>query len=329
VVALLAQVRQGNLNEAEEEPQGEEGPYDLETVITTATSMVDVAAVGPFGAVATAEEDKDYSCSMTGFSVPDHKDPDCLKEIKVKQETMSEEITKVFTTLDTVGKSVSCLATQFEIFSTTVKSAPTQGPMTGAPVQRYQQPMVGTQCAGMYLRPPGATFTCWYCGQTTHTISQCPQVDIEKEHITSWLGIIYCKGTMIARETPDKLTMKERIDKMWKGPTQAEMNLLDDYQEDEAGTYQVFYQDFEELVTHSVLQQSFDQLRKGQNSFLNKLAQQMRPTQSSFPTIPEVPQEPTTRDILAQLVGMTKRLEVMEQNQLQTCRVAAANQEDF
>jgi Zn-dependent M32 family carboxypeptidase len=123
--------------------------------------------------------------------------------------------------------------------------------------------------------------------------------------------------------------MKERIDKMWKGPTQTEMNLLEEYQEDDSDAYQVFYQDFEELDTHSVLQQSFKQLRKDQHSFLNKLAQQMRPTQSSLPTIPEVTQEPTTRDILAQLVGMTKRLEVMEQNQLQTHRAAAANQEDF
>jgi hypothetical protein len=94
-------IRQGNLNEDEEEPRDEEDPYDLETVITTVTSMVDVAAVGPFGPVATAEEDKDYLRNMTGFSVPDCKDPDSLKEIKVKQETMSEEIAKVFTTLDT------------------------------------------------------------------------------------------------------------------------------------------------------------------------------------------------------------------------------------
>ena len=325
-------IRQGNLNEDEdEEPRDEEDPYDLETVITTATSMVDVAAVGPFGAVATAEEDKDYSRSMTGFAVPDRKDPEGLKEIKVKQETMSEELAKVFTTLDNVGKSVSRLATQFETFSTTVKSAPVQGPVSAAPMPRYQQPMAGTQRAGMYPRPPGATFSCWYCGQATHTISQCPQVrtDIEKGRITSRAGIIYCKGTMVARETPDKLTMKERIDKMWKGPTQAELNLLEEYQEDAEDAYQVFYQDFEEPVTHSVLQQSFEQLRKDQNVFLNKLAQQMRPTQSSLPTIPEVPQEPTSREILTQLVGMAKRLETMEQNQLQTRRSAAANQEDF
>ena len=135
---------------------------------------------------------------------------------------------------------------------------------------------------------------------------------------------------MIARETPDKLSMKARVDQMWQGPKQAELNLLEEYPEVEDDGYQVFFQDFEEpVVTHSVLQQSLDQMRREQNVFFNRLAQQMRPTQSSLPTIPEVPQEPTSREILTQLVGMAKRLETMEQNQLQTRRSAAANQEDF
>ena len=310
----------------------EEDPYDLESVIAKATEMVKSAAVGPFGAVARDEEDRVYSRDMTTVTTTDRKDPDGLKDLKVKQESLSEEMAKVFTTLDNVGKSVTRLATQFENFSTTVKTNPIQVPVAAtAPQQRYP-PAMGTQRPGMYPRPAGATFACWYCGQTTHTISQCPQVrtDIEKGRITSRGGIIYCKGNMIARETPDKLSMKARVDQMWQGPKQAELNLLEEYPEVEDDGYQVFFQDFEEpVVTHSVLQQSLDQMRREQNVFFNRLAQQMRPTQGASPVAPEPAQEPTTRDVLAQLVGMAKRLETMEQNQLQTRRAAAANQEDF
>lgn len=87
---------------------------------------------------------------------------------------------------------------------------------------------------------------------------------------------------MIARETPDKLSMKARVDQMWQGPKQAELNLLEEYPEVEDDGYQVFFQDFEEpVVTHSVLQQSLDQMRREQNVVFNRLAQQMRPAQGA------------------------------------------------
>ena len=47
---------------AAEEPQrDEEDAYKLEQVIKTATSMVDAAAVGPFGALTYVEEETNYS----------------------------------------------------------------------------------------------------------------------------------------------------------------------------------------------------------------------------------------------------------------------------
>ncbi|KAJ2934246.1 hypothetical protein H1R20_g2852, partial [Candolleomyces eurysporus] len=51
---------QGPLEGAEEAPHDKEDPYTLDIVISTATAMVDVAAVGPFGAVASTEEDAEY-----------------------------------------------------------------------------------------------------------------------------------------------------------------------------------------------------------------------------------------------------------------------------
>ncbi|KAJ2927289.1 hypothetical protein H1R20_g9799, partial [Candolleomyces eurysporus] len=320
--------RQGPPEGAEEAPRDKEDPYTLDVVISTATAMVDVAAVGPFGAVASAEEDAEYLRSSTSRGSTDRKDPDGLKDLKVKQESMTEDMARVFTTLDQVAKSVTKLTTQFDTFSTTIK-ATSNGASVGTP-NRYPPPAAG-QRPGMYPRPAGATFNCWYCGQPTHTISQCPQVriDIEKGRITQRGSTIYCKGTMMTRESPDNATMKDRVDKAWKAPTQADLNLLEEYPATEEEAFEVLYQHQEEQVAHSVLNQSLDQMRRDQQSFLNKLVNQLKPAQQGAAPVAEVQREPTTREVFEQLVGLSKRLESMEQNQLQTRRAAAANQEDF
>ncbi|RXW20099.1 hypothetical protein EST38_g5752 [Candolleomyces aberdarensis] len=290
--------------------------------------MVDVAAVGPFGAVANAEEDAEYSRSVTSRGATDRKDPDSLKDLKVKQESMTEDMAKVFMTLDQVSKSVKSLMTQFKTFSTTIKAVST-GALVGAPNQ-YPIQTVG-QRPGMYAQPAGATFNCWYCGQPTHTISQCPQIkiDIEKGWITQRGSTVYCKGTMLTRESPDNSTMKDWVEKMWKVPSQAELNMLEEYHLAEDKAFEVLYQHQEEPVIHSVLHQSLDQMRKDQQSFLNKLVNQLKPAQQGAAPVAEVQKESTSREVFEQLVRLSKRLEAMEQNQLQTRRTAASNQEDF
>ena len=112
--------------------------------------------------------------------------------------------------------------------------------------------------------------------------------------------------------------MKDRVEKVWKGPTQAELNMLEEYHSSEEEAFEVLYQHQEEPVTHSVLHQSLDQLRRDQQSFLNKLVHQLKPSQQGAAPAPETQREPTTREVFEQLVGLSKRLETMEQNQLQT-----------
>lgn len=307
--------------DATDPARDEEDPYKLDEVIKVATEMVDTAAVGPFGALTYVEEQADYSRTATSSGLKDRAESAGLKEVRVKQESMAEEMAKVFTTLDKVEKSMSLLTTQFDNFSTTVKAAPPSAP--------YRPPnqAVG-QRPGMYPRPAGATFNCWYCGQSTHTISQCPAVrqDIESGRISQRGSTIFCKGSMMAREVPEGTTMKARVDAMWKAPAQAELNLLEEYEELEEEAYEVLYQQYDEPVTHSVLQQSMNQLKRDQQSFLTKVAQQLKPAQKP---VAEVPKEPTTREIFEQLTALTKRLDLSEQYQLQTRRAAANNQEDF
>ena len=301
----------------------EEDPFTLDDVIKTATEMVDAAAVGPFGALSYVEEEAEYARNATSGGFSERSESAGLRELKVKQETMSEDMAKVFTTLDRVEKSVSLLTTQFDTFSTTVRAAP-----AGVP-QRAPAPMMG-QRPGMYTRPAGATFNCWYCGQPTHTISQCPFVrqDIEAEKITQRGSTIFCKGKMMPREVPEGTSMKARVDAMCKGPAQAELNLLEEYEELEAEAYDMLYKQYDEPVTHSVLQQSMEQLKREQNSFLNKLVQQLKPGQASTPKV-EPPKEPSNREVFEQLAALSRRFDHMEQFQLQTRRAAASGQEDF
>ncbi|RXW24371.1 hypothetical protein EST38_g1489 [Candolleomyces aberdarensis] len=248
--------------------------------------MVDIAAVGLFGAVANAEEDAEYSRRVTSCGLTDRMDSDGLKDLKVKQESMMEDMAKVFMMLDQVSKSVKHLTTQFDTFSTTVKAVSTGAPV-GVP-NRY--PIQVGQRLGMYARPPGATFNCWYCGQPAHPISQCPQIkiDIEKGRITQRGSTIYCKETMLTRESLDNSTMKDRVEKMWKAPLQAELNMLEEYHSAEDEAFKVLYQHQGELVIHLVLHQSLDQMRRDQQSFLNKLVNQLKPAQQGVAPVAEV-----------------------------------------
>ncbi|RXW12635.1 hypothetical protein EST38_g13219 [Candolleomyces aberdarensis] len=304
----------------------EEDPFTMEEVIKVATDMVDAAAVGPFGSLAYVEEEADYARNVTSSGLSDRAESAGLKDLKIKQESMTEEMAKVYTTLDRVEKSMSLLTTQFDTFTTTARTAP-------APAQAPYRPSnqaVG-QRPGMYTRPAGASFSCWYCGQNTHTISQCPEVrqGIENGRITQRGNTIFCKGNVLAREVPEGTTMKARVDAMWKGPTQADLNLLEEYDELEAEAFDVFYQHHDEPVTHSVLQQSMEQMKKEQNAFLNRISQQLRPAQPAAPKI-EPPKEVSTREVLEQLCELSKRFDNVEQFQLQTRRAAASgNQEDF
>ncbi|KAJ2936430.1 hypothetical protein H1R20_g663, partial [Candolleomyces eurysporus] len=102
----------------------EEDPFTLTEVIKVAMEMVDAAAVGPFGALAYVEEEADYAQNVTLSSLSNCAESAGLKALKVKQESMTEEMAKVFTTLDRVEKSMSLLTTQFDNFSTTVRAAP-------------------------------------------------------------------------------------------------------------------------------------------------------------------------------------------------------------
>ncbi|KAJ2920465.1 hypothetical protein H1R20_g16629, partial [Candolleomyces eurysporus] len=114
----------------------EEDPFTLEEVIKVAMEMVDMAAVGPFGALAYVEEEADYARNMTSSGLSDRAESVGLKALKVKQESMTEEMAKVFTTLDRVEKSMSLLTTQFDNFLTTIHAAPAPAPAPYCPANQ-------------------------------------------------------------------------------------------------------------------------------------------------------------------------------------------------
>ncbi|KAJ2923503.1 hypothetical protein H1R20_g13590, partial [Candolleomyces eurysporus] len=123
--------------------------------------------------------------------------------------------------------------------------------------------------------------------------------------------------------------MKERVDKMWKLPMQTKLYFLKDYDLAEKETFEALYQHQEALITHLILHQPLDQLRRDQQSFLNKLVNQLKLFQQGEAPVAEVQRQPMMHEIFEQLVGLSKWLKTMELNQLQTCQAAASNQEDF
>jgi hypothetical protein len=108
--------------------QDEEDPFDLGEVMDTAKEMVDAASVGPFGSLVAIAEEADYVHGMSIGSLSNWAESAGLKEIKVKQENMEQEMAKAFTTLTNVEKTMAKLSTQFDTFSTTVQLAPQANP---------------------------------------------------------------------------------------------------------------------------------------------------------------------------------------------------------
>jgi len=311
----------------------EEDPYLLKDVVETATKMVDAASVGPFGALTANEEAATYSRGAAASGLSGRGESADYKEIKVKQEEMSEELAKAFTKMDNVEKSISMLTSQFETFSTTIKAAPA-AQAAGVP-NRYPAPQGMTTRPGMYPKPPGATFNCFYCGQSSHTISQCFALrkDLDAGKIVQRGQTIICNGAPLMRDSPDGTTMKERVDKILAASKQAQVNLLENYQDsvDVEAEYDVMLQGYEAPAGGSdMVYGALDQMRRDQQVFLTRLGQQLKPAGQAV-SAPEVPREPTLKDILEQTLAINKRIDVLEQNQLQTRRAAAAASggEDF
>jgi hypothetical protein len=84
--------------------QDEEDPFNLEEVMDTAKEMVNAALVGPFGSLVAIEEETDYTRGMSIGSLSNRAESAGLKEIKVKQESIEQDMAKAFTTLANVRK---------------------------------------------------------------------------------------------------------------------------------------------------------------------------------------------------------------------------------
>jgi hypothetical protein len=313
--------------EGEEENElvrDEEDPFDLKEVIDTAKEMVDAASVGPFGSLVAIAEEADYARGASLGGLSNRAESAGLKEVKVKQESMEQDMAKAFTTLANVEKTMAKLSTQFDTFSTTVRAAPQGNPY------RSQGQAPPSQRPGMYPRPPGATFNCWYCGEGSHTISACPEVrqGIENGRITRQGSSLFCKGNILQRESPDGTTMKARVDAMWKTPTTMELKMLEEYNNLEAEAYDVFTVGAEEPVSYSTFQQSMERLHRDQNQFLSHIAQQLQPARAAAPKV-EVSQEPSLKDLFEQIAKLTTKVEGVEQFQLQTRRAAADKEKGF
>ena len=71
-----------------------------------------------------------------------------------------------------------------------------------------------------------------------------------------------------------------------------------------------------------------ERLHRDQSQFLNHITQQLQPARAAAPKV-EVPQEPSLKDLFAQMAALTTKVEGMEQFQLQTRRAAAEKEKGF
>ncbi|KAF5340969.1 hypothetical protein D9611_006051 [Ephemerocybe angulata] len=197
---------------------------------------------------------------------------------------------------------------------------------TGAARQTYVQaqkppyaPSGGASGAmkpGMYPKPPGANFSCFYCGVAGHGIGECAEMEKDRAagKFTQQIprGPIYVNNTLVRSRHLDGSTMKQRVDQAWAGG--AAVN----YQEEHTPYYDAYGQEWDdELVTHEVFHQTIAGMT---NQILSAMGKE-----TPAPAAPPPP-EPTARDVLLAVQDLGKRVGAIEQYAINT----RANQErDF
>lgn len=313
-----------NLNAANRTP---EDPYTLQEVTDMATKMVEATAAGPFGEISAEAERAEYS-RVAEVAVPSSRgavDESKFEQLKIKQESMDSDFARVYATLDTVTSSMKEMSSRFESFATLVKNGQVQAQVpsySAGPSSSAAAPPGQPFRPGMYTRPPGANFACFYCKDPSHGMTQCTQwsIDQQNKRVTQRGTSIFVDGVLIQRDLVDGLTMKDRVARMLRNAPPAGVHFMEQAEYYDDTQYDVFNQmvDIESPVTYAVLNQSLDRLRYDNQGALsamtNQIVNALRPQlqQSSVP-LSEPPKEVTARDILDSVTKLASRIDGLEQ----------------
>lgn len=319
----------------QEENRSEDDPFSIEEVIRVATALVDASSVGPFGEATGGSEQADYNRMRDSKSASPSTSVDYKKldSVAIKQESMEQDFARIFATLDTVSSGLKETNSRLESFATFVKETQSTAQSSRQAVYPPQPaPAVPGQRPGMYSRPPSFLFACFYCKDTAHTVAQCGVLrkDLADKKITQQGTAVYVHGRHIPRDSPDGLSMKERVDKAWASGNTANVNMMEFYQPSNEYYENFNQQQYEpEPVTFSVLQQTMDRMRQETHGAMANMATQIvnavRPPVAA-PTVPEPPREISNREIFETLRDLSKKVEGVEQFAIQTRSSAVQGQ---
>lgn len=262
----------------------EEDPYTIEEVLKKSKAMVIGATVGPFGDLHVSQGAAEYERVKPGLTGGSSK---MVENIRIKQEEAESNLQTALGKIDALGAQVKELSTQ----CTLVLQQQTTSPLTHVP------PAMGLPSApaghlhtqnprqGLYTRPAAYPFNtpprvCYYCKQEGHMLMACSSLDEDKRQgrVTQTGYTIFVKGKPLSRDSPDGLSMKQRVDAILIGtylPTvQITYLTAEDWTAQEESAM-VLMQSGGEPVSYQTFRQSIEQLRGEHQVAMQQTAQQI------------------------------------------------------
>ncbi|KAF6741361.1 hypothetical protein DFP72DRAFT_1084366 [Ephemerocybe angulata] len=330
--------------------RSEEDPYLWTDVVAQATSIVTGGTTGPFGDLGLEPSVNDYPrIKIEARDVP-LGGSRTIENIKVKQEEMESNFQTLCGKMDVMSVQLKEVLNKHE--NNTSMNTPIfqQGIV---PAQPRQSSYTQRPRQGMYTRPPNNPFNtpphiCYYCNVEGHMLMACPTLDADKAsgRVVQQGYNIYVKNRQLSKESPDGLSMKQRADAILAGtynpPAMIQMLTAEDWGQVEENTM-VFFQSEPDTVSSAVLQQTVERLRAetqgAMQGMANHIIASLKPPPVSLPPVVHSTYSPYANappadhsasvpatEVRDMFQLLTKRLDGLEQYQIQTRSQAPANE---
>ncbi|KAF5334095.1 hypothetical protein D9611_014997 [Ephemerocybe angulata] len=265
----------------------DEDPYLWTDVVKKAKELVVGGTTGPFGDLSLDPSTSDYTRVKIEDGIGSSGTSRAVETIKIKQEQMESSFQTLCSKMDVLGVQLKEVLTRQEaphpvqVFQ---QSAAPPHAFSSHPTQRPRQ--------GMYTRPPNNPFNtppriCYYCHTEGHMLMACPVLEADKAsgRVTQQGYNIYVNHRQLSKDSPDKLSMKQRADAILAGtynpPVSINYLSAEDWGTNEEHAM-MFLQSEPDHVSMAMFQQSIERLRaENQNamqSMTNQLLTALRPS---------------------------------------------------
>ena len=265
-----------------------EDPYYWGEVIDEAQELVKSTTLGPFGDYSTYSLTETYDRSRSTMLGSERSSSKALESVKAKQDDLDVQLQKVLGTLDAFSTKITDMGRKFEKVegflqqsssAQVLQQIETRLPPQFANVPQHRSvpnypSQVQNNRGNFYSRPQHQPLNvlprlCHYCKDPSHMMATCAILaeDQNARRVSRQGMNIFVKGELLSRDSPDGLSMKQRVDAILAGTYRQDPKAInfvstEDWGwEDEPASVFLQAEPQMDFVTPAMLQQNLDRMR--------------------------------------------------------------------